>query len=88
MRRRFGWRLTGPDGEHPRRPVVSAASRSLEFLSTIVAQVAEVSVGGGRIKVEKVTCAVDCGVAVNPDQVLRKWKAASGSGSARSSNRR
>lgn len=33
------------------------------------AQVAEVSVEGERIMVHKVTCAFDCGLAVNPDQV-------------------
>lgn len=35
-----------------------------------LAQVAEVSIGdGGRIAVHRVTCAIDCGVAVNPDGV-------------------
>lgn len=33
------------------------------------AQVAEVSIENGEIKVHKVTCVFDCGVAVNPDQV-------------------
>ncbi|MEO1523851.1 MAG: molybdopterin cofactor-binding domain-containing protein [Planctomycetota bacterium] len=33
------------------------------------AQVAEVSIEGERIVVHKVTCAFDCGLAVNPDQV-------------------
>lgn len=33
------------------------------------AHVAEVSVDGNQIMVHKVTCAFDCGVAVNPDQV-------------------
>ena len=36
---------------------------------TPCAQVAEVSVEGKRIKVEKVTCVMDPGFAVNPDQV-------------------
>ncbi|GAB3110600.1 xanthine dehydrogenase family protein molybdopterin-binding subunit [Aestuariicella hydrocarbonica] len=34
-----------------------------------VAEVAEVSVDNGQIKVHKVTCAVDCGRVVNPDMV-------------------
>ena len=34
-----------------------------------VAEVAEVSVDRGRIKVHKVFCVVDCGIAVNPDVV-------------------
>ncbi len=33
------------------------------------AQVVEVSLDNGKIKVHKVTCAFDCGLAVNPDQV-------------------
>ncbi len=36
---------------------------------TPCAQIAEVSVTGKRIKVEKVTCVMDPGFAVNPDQV-------------------
>ena len=36
---------------------------------TPCAQVAEVSLENGKIKVHKVTCAMDPGVAVNPDQV-------------------
>ncbi|TAI48802.1 xanthine dehydrogenase family protein molybdopterin-binding subunit [Flagellimonas allohymeniacidonis] len=36
---------------------------------TPCAQVAEVSLKNGKIKVHKVTCAMDPGVAVNPDQV-------------------
>ncbi len=38
------------------------------FLS-FVAQVVEVSVPDGKVKVHKVTCAIDCGLAVNPDGV-------------------
>jgi isoquinoline 1-oxidoreductase beta subunit len=37
-----------------------------ESFGSIVAEVAEVSVEEGRIKVHAVTCAVDCGAAVNP----------------------
>ncbi len=33
------------------------------------AQIAEVSIENGRIKVHKVVAALDCGIAVNPDQV-------------------
>jgi isoquinoline 1-oxidoreductase beta subunit len=35
----------------------------------VVAEVAEVSIANGIIKVERVVCAVDCGYAVNPDLV-------------------
>jgi len=34
-----------------------------------VAQMAEISVTNGAIKVERVVCVIDCGVAVNPDIV-------------------
>ncbi|TFH85194.1 xanthine dehydrogenase family protein molybdopterin-binding subunit [Billgrantia azerbaijanica] len=41
-----------------------------ESFSSYVAQVAEVSVDGdGQLKVDRVVCAVDCGVAVNPDMI-------------------
>ena len=34
-----------------------------------VAQVAEISIKDGQVKVEKVWCTVDCGVPVNPDNI-------------------
>jgi isoquinoline 1-oxidoreductase beta subunit len=37
-----------------------------ESFHTFVAQVAEVTVRDGKLKVDRVVCAVDCGVAVNP----------------------
>ncbi|MFN0181077.1 MAG: molybdopterin cofactor-binding domain-containing protein [Gemmatimonadales bacterium] len=37
--------------------------------NTYVAEVAEVSLVGGRPKVHRVVCAVDCGIAVNPDVI-------------------
>ena len=41
-----------------------------ESFNTFVAQVAEVSLGtDGGVKVERVVCAVDCGIAINPDVV-------------------
>ncbi len=39
------------------------------WTETIVAEVAEVSVEEGRVRVHRVTCAVDCGFALNPDGV-------------------
>jgi isoquinoline 1-oxidoreductase beta subunit len=36
---------------------------------TYVAEVAEVSMEGGKPRVHRVVCAVDCGVAVNPDVI-------------------
>jgi isoquinoline 1-oxidoreductase beta subunit len=39
------------------------------FGQTIVAQVAEVSIEGGRPRVHRVVCAIDCGTVVHPDGV-------------------
>jgi isoquinoline 1-oxidoreductase beta subunit len=50
-------------------PPAAGRARGLavhESFGTIVAEVAEVSVVDGRIVVHRVTCAVDCGTAVNP----------------------
>jgi isoquinoline 1-oxidoreductase beta subunit len=38
-----------------------------QSFGTIVAQVAEVSVEAGQIRVHRVVCAVDCGIVVNPN---------------------
>jgi isoquinoline 1-oxidoreductase beta subunit len=40
-----------------------------ESFGSHVAQVAEVSVEGGRIRVHRVVCAIDCGIAINPATV-------------------
>ncbi|HEY6001954.1 MAG TPA: xanthine dehydrogenase family protein molybdopterin-binding subunit [Anaeromyxobacter sp.] len=51
------------------KPPPAGRARGLavhESFKSIVAEVAEVSVEKSRIRVHKVTCAVDCGVAVNP----------------------
>jgi isoquinoline 1-oxidoreductase beta subunit len=40
-----------------------------ESFNSYVAEVVEISIADGRPKVERVVCAVDCGVAVNPDMV-------------------
>jgi isoquinoline 1-oxidoreductase beta subunit len=47
-----------------------------ESFGTIVAQVAEVSVSGTDVRVHRVVCAVDCGFAVNPDQVDAQMQSA------------
>jgi isoquinoline 1-oxidoreductase beta subunit len=39
------------------------------FSDTVIAEVAEVSVVQGRVRVHRVVCAVDCGLVVNPDGV-------------------
>jgi isoquinoline 1-oxidoreductase subunit beta len=40
-----------------------------ECFGTFVAQLAEISLPDGKVKVHRVVCAVDCGVPVNPDVI-------------------
>jgi isoquinoline 1-oxidoreductase beta subunit len=47
-----------------------------ESFGSFVAQVAEVSVDQGRPRVHRVVCAVDCGLAVNPDGVRAQLEGA------------
>jgi isoquinoline 1-oxidoreductase beta subunit len=52
-----------------------------ESFNSFVAQVAEVSLDDrGRYKVQRVVCAVDCGVAVNPDNVKAQMEGGLGYG--------
>ena len=51
-----------------------------ESFNTYVAQVAEVSIEDKKVKVHRVTCAVDCGIAVNPDQVKAQMQGGIGFG--------
>jgi isoquinoline 1-oxidoreductase beta subunit len=52
-----------------------------ESFGTCVAQIAEVSVGtDGRFKVERVVCALDCGIAVNPDIIRAQMEGGIGFG--------
>jgi isoquinoline 1-oxidoreductase subunit beta len=45
-----------------------------ESHKSAVAQVAEVSLVDGKVKVHRVVCAVDCGMTVNPDIVRRQME--------------
>jgi isoquinoline 1-oxidoreductase beta subunit len=45
-----------------------------DSFGSIVAEVAEVSVERGELRVHKVTCAVDCGQVVNPDTVAAQME--------------
>jgi isoquinoline 1-oxidoreductase beta subunit len=52
-----------------------------EAFKTLVAQVAEVSVdASGRVTVDRVVCAVDCGTAINPDVVTAQMEGGIGFG--------
>ncbi|HEY9536090.1 MAG TPA: xanthine dehydrogenase family protein molybdopterin-binding subunit [Kiloniellaceae bacterium] len=66
------------------KPAPAGRARGIavhESFNSFVAEVAEVSVADdGTVKVEKVVCAVDCGVAVNPDQVKAQMEGGIGYG--------
>ena len=53
-----------------------------EAFNTIVAQVAEVTVTGDDIRIDRVVCAVDCGIAVTPDVVRAQMQSGIGFGLA------
>jgi len=61
------------DGIHNGKAMGIAASTDA---STPVAQVVEVSIENNKIKVHKVTCAIDPGLAVNPDQIRAQCEGA------------
>jgi isoquinoline 1-oxidoreductase beta subunit len=69
------WSGPGPVGKRARGVAV------VESFGTCVAQIAEVSVDdGNRPRVHKVWCAVDCGVAVNPDVIRAQMQGGIGFG--------
>jgi len=54
------------------KPLPKGVSRGIavhESFGSFVAQVAEVSVDQGAVKVHRMVCAIDCGLAVNPDSL-------------------
>ena len=53
-----------------------------ESFNTVVAHVAEVTVVGDTITVDRVVCAVDCGIAVNPDVIRAQMQSCIGYGLA------
>jgi isoquinoline 1-oxidoreductase beta subunit len=63
-----GWGTPLPDGWGRGIAVFST------WGATHVAHVAEVSVTGGQVHVERVVCAVDCGLVVNPDGVIAQME--------------
>jgi len=62
-----GWGQPLPAGHH-----LGIALQ--ESFGSIVAQVAEVSVRDREVRVHRVSCAVDCGLAVNPNQVVAQME--------------
>jgi isoquinoline 1-oxidoreductase beta subunit len=45
-----------------------------EAFGSYCAQVAEVTVAGGQVRVQRVVCAIDCGMTVNPDTVVAQME--------------
>ena len=66
---RSGWGTPAPVGRF--RGVAVHAS-----FGSYVAQVAEVSVEGGAVRVHRVVCAIDCGQVVHPDTVIAQMEGA------------
>lgn len=67
-------------GEHMKK-MTPRPGRFLGFAAhssfkTSVAEIAEISVDNGQINVHKVTCVVDCGLAINPDIVKTQMSSA------------
>ena len=66
------------------KPVADGVFRGVavhKSFGSYVAQVAEVRLdSNGRMKVERVVCAVDCGIAVTPDQVVSQMEGGLGYG--------
>lgn len=60
-------------------PLPAGRARGVAFHESFgsrVAEVAEVSIEGGRVRVHRVVCAVDCGTVVNPDIVTAQIEGA------------
>jgi isoquinoline 1-oxidoreductase beta subunit len=64
-----GWGTALPEGRARGIAVVMS-------FGSYVAQVAEVSIQDGKVRVHRVVCAVDCGMVVNPDIVAAQMEGA------------
>ena len=59
------------------KPLPAGRARGIALhksFGSIVAQVADVSVEQGQIRVHRVVCAIDCGTVVNPDTVAQQMQ--------------
>jgi isoquinoline 1-oxidoreductase beta subunit len=68
------WSGAGPFGDRARGVAV------VESFGSFVAQIAEVSAGSEGPRVHRVWCAVDCGIAVNPDVIRAQMEGGIGYG--------
>ena len=62
-----------------RQPLPAGRARGLamhESFGSVVAQVAEVSIDQGQVRVHRVVCAIDCGTVVNPQIVAQQMEGA------------
>ncbi|MFM0223828.1 xanthine dehydrogenase family protein molybdopterin-binding subunit [Paraburkholderia dipogonis] len=70
------------DWEHPLTRAADGAPRARgvalhEAFGSVVAQVAEVSIGPGKkIRVHRVVCVIDCGMPVNPNLIRQQMESA------------
>ncbi|MCX8134610.1 MAG: molybdopterin-dependent oxidoreductase [Roseococcus sp.] len=64
---RGGWGTPAPAGRH-------RGLAYMEAYGSLCAQVAEISIERGELKVHKVTVAIDCGDVVNPDAVAAQME--------------
>ena len=79
------WRRRRPTGASRSPPGKAGEKRARgvavhESFGTVVAQVAEVTVTGNAFRVDRVVCAVHCGIAVNPDVVRAQMEGGIGFG--------
>ena len=59
------------------KPLASGRTRGIavaEAFGSYCAQVAEVTVEHGQVRVQRVVCAIDCGMVVNPDTVVAQME--------------
>jgi isoquinoline 1-oxidoreductase beta subunit len=59
------------------KPLPSGRARGIavaESFGSYCAQVAEVSVERGQVRVQRVVCAIDCGMVVNPDTIVAQME--------------
>ena len=60
-------------------PLAAGRGRGIalhESFGSICAQVAEVTLEDGRLRVQRVVCAIDCGIVINPDTVEAQMQSA------------
>jgi isoquinoline 1-oxidoreductase subunit beta len=61
------------------RPLGQGRARGIAFaecFGSIVAEVAQIAIVAGKLKIERVVCAIDCGRVVNPDTVRAQVRGA------------